>query len=338
MKGILNLVRNEEISNYLRTKRDMKKILVTAGGTATAWHICSVAQKYYKDEISIIVTDINDPDSVPSVVLAEKVIQVPYSDDLNYVDVIDNVIKEEQIDCIIPLIPQEAFLFHPESNVIISNNIFTTIPPIKTVEILADKKKLYSFLLEEKIPTPRIYEVEDVDDEKTYIVKPRLGFGSIGVDVLKGSELRNGCKDFDSFVIQEYCRSDDYDEVTVEVFNSIDRIQMFARRREEVKSGVCTKMQPVSIEPFKKYVDDIVKSIECPIALNVQFLRDRDEWKLFDFNLRLPAGTALSTAIGFQLTRALLAEIIGKPVKDEYFKVDKSVKHVLRTYQEIAVR
>ena len=316
----------------------MKKILVTAGGTAIAWHICDVVNKHFKDEISVIITDINEPEMVPCILLAEKVIQVPYSNDPKYIEVIDRIIKEEAIDVIIPLLPREAFLFHPESEIVTSNDLITTIPPLSTVEMLTDKKALCSFLIDNEIPTPRIYEIGDIDDEKEYIIKPRLGFGSNGVEVLKGSELRKRNENLDLYVIQEYCKTEDYDEVTIEVFNHLGRLEMFARRREDVKSGVCVKMQPYDTEPFEKYVRKIVEAIECPIAFNVQFLRDAGKWKLYDFNLRLPAGTALSTAIGFQLTRAVLASLVGKPVKDEYFIVDKSVRHVLRTYQELLVR
>ena len=316
----------------------MKKILVTAGGTATAWHICNVVKQHFKDKIGVIITDINEPKKVPCVLLAEKVVQVPYSNDPTYIDVIDSIIKEEQINAIIPLIPQEALLFHPEAEIIKSNSIFTTIPPLKTVEMLADKKALYSFLLEEDIPTPTLFNIEDVDDEKKYIIKPRFGFGSIGVETLKGVELRKRGESLNSFVIQEYCKAEDYDEVTVEIYNYLDRLEMFARRREDVKSGVCTKMQPYITKHFENYIRRVVESIECPIAFNVQFLRDDGVWKLFDFNLRLPAGTALSTAAGFQLTRSLLSTLIGDPLKDDFFCVDGSVRYVLRTYQELVVR
>ncbi len=324
----------------MKNKNNIKRILVTAGGTATAWHICNVVNEHFNEDIKVIVADINNPELVPCTVLAEKVIQVPFSNDPMYEKSIDKIIKDEKIDVIIPLIPQEALLFHPDAEIVKKNNIVTTIPPLKTIEMLADKKALFEFLSELDIPTPDLYSIDEIENKNLYIIKPRLGFGSIGVEVLPGQEIKkkHARKDFESYVIQEYCKADDYDEITIEIFNDCDRLEMFARCREDIKSGVCVKMKPYTVKPFEEFIKRIVDNIECPKAFNLQFLRDNGVWKLFDFNLRLPAGTALSTAIGFQLTRALLASVIGKPVVDEYFRVDKSVRHVLRTYQEHVIR
>ncbi len=317
----------------------MKNILVTAGGTATAWHICNVVKEYFNDEVRIIVTDTNKPETVPSILLADKVIQVPYSNDPEYLGIIDSILINEGIDVIIPLIPQEAFFFYPESDIITKSNTLTTIPPLKSIETLADKKQIYDFLVEKEIPTPALIDISEILDDKTYIIKPRLGFGSLGVEIIRGNRIKDKyIEKMDSIIVQEYCKSEDYEEITVEVYNSDERLEMFARKRIDVKSGVCVKMEPYSSAPFSEYVKQIVNSIKCPIAFNIQFLRDNGIWKLFDFNLRLPAGSAMSTKIGFQLTRALISTLIGKEVDDGFFMIDKTVKYVLRTYQEHAIR
>ena len=101
---------------------------------------------------------------------------------------------------------------------------------------------------------------------------------------------------------------------------------------------IINKRNPINEKIFYPYISDLVKNIECPKAFNVQFLLDNGQWKLFDCNLRLGAGTALSTSIGFQLTRSLLAEIVGAKVDKAWFDYDKSVKTVLRVYQEIVIK
>lgn len=312
----------------------MKKILITAGGTATAWHITQIAHDYFNNDIEIQVCDINEPFLIPSIVIASKVHKVPLASDPNYSDVIGRIIDDERIDCIIPLIPEEAYLFAKESEFVKKHNVETVAPILQTTELLADKRKLFETLCVLNIPTPRVFQIEDILGSEQYLLKPRLGFGSQGVEVISGEYIRFE-KDR---IIQEYCKGEEYEEITVEVYNGSAGLHIFARRRVETKAGVCVKMVPVDNKPFYPYIKKLTEFIACPIAFNVQFLYHQRKWKLFDCNLRLGAGTALSSAIGFQLTRALLAEIIKNKIDDEWFKVDPTIKSVLRVYQEVAVR
>ena len=319
----------------------MKTILITAAGTATGWHIGNVAKNFFNNKVQIVACDTNPVEFVPCRSIVRKTYQVPRSDDPSYVNVISSIVEKEHVDVIIPLIPREAYLFYRGSEFINKYDIFTPIPSLKAVKCLSDKKELFDFLTKEEIPTPKVFEMDDIDKRAKYILKPRLGFGSVGVEICSGAEIRHKLNETfldNSCIVQEYCHGDDYEEVTVEIFNTPSRLEIFARKRLDVKSGVCVKMCPVDEKPFIGYIKKIVKDAECPVAFNVQFLRDNGNWKLFDFNLRLPAGTALSSAIGFQLTRALITVAIGEEPVDDLFQVDKTAKGVLRAYKEIVVR
>ena len=312
----------------------MKRILVTAGGTATAWHIAQIINHYYSEAVEIQLCDTNEPYLVPAVVCAKKVHRVPTVKQNNYMEIIGTIVDEEKIDCIIPLIPQEAYLFAADGEFAKSHKVISAAPTMKTVDLLADKMNMFSTLRALEIPTPMVYGMADIDKEKLYLLKPRLGFGSAGVELLTGAEIKREKER----IIQEYCHDDDYDEITVEVYNGKAGLHIFARRRIETKAGVCVKMEQVDDKPFFPYIEKLVNHVACPIAFNVQFLWHKKQWKLFDCNLRLGAGTALSSAIGFQLTRALIAELSGEVIDKQWFNVDKDVKSVLRVYQEIIVK
>lgn len=319
----------------------MKKILVTAGGTATAWHFCDVANKYLKNEIELQVCDINDAYLVPAVVSAKKVHKVPLSSHPTYLSCLEEIISREKIDVIIPLIPAEASLLAPDSAFIKKLGITSTAPLLSTAKALADKEGMINTLNKLDIPTPRSFRLDEVVGSQKYILKPKMGFGSLGIKVITGNALKEEYKtdsDLEECSIEEYCHDEDYDEVTVEIFNQKDNLHIFSRRRVATKSGVCTKMVPVNNKIFYPMIKKLVDNIECPTAFNCQFLYHRGQWKLFDCNLRVGAGTALSSAIGFQLVRALLASIVGLEVNDSYFQIDSSVKSVLRVYQEIVVK
>lgn len=318
----------------------MKRILITAGGTAIAWHICQIANEFFYEDVEVQICDINDASLVPASTIAKKTHVVPMSNDQRYLNIVQNIIKKENIDVIVPLLPQEAYLFASDSEFIKENKIVTLAASLKTNELLTDKLNLFNTLTDLNIPTPNIYKLSDISKEKKYIIKPRLGFGSVGTKIVSGEILNeeSDALDLENNIIQEYCNGSDYDEVTVEIFNGSVGLRIFARRRIATKAGVCVKMEPVDNTPFMPYIKKLVNNIDCPIAFNVQFLRDAGKWKLFDCNLRLGAGTALSTAIGFQLTRAMIAEIVDFPIDDDWFSIDEEVKSVLRVYKEVVVK
>ena len=288
--------------------------------------------------LEIFVCDTNAKELVPAAHLAKGFFQVPLSYDSQYVSVLTKIIQENCVDVVVPLIPYEAMILHPEATPIKELMIKTAAPKLKTTEALADKVNLCRTLEGLDIPTPHVFGKNEISKTSKYIVKPRFGFGSVGIKILSGEEVLNGNFDFSKWAIQEYCHEEDYDEVTVEVFNFEGYLKIFARRRIATKAGVCVKMEPVNSKIFLPFIKKMTESVECPVVFNVQFLFHQQEWKLFDCNLRLGAGTALSTAIGFQLTRALLAVLSGIHVDHSWFNVDYNVKKVLRVYQEIVVR
>ncbi len=312
----------------------MKRILVTAGGTATAWHICRTAEEYFKDSIEVFICDTNDPYLVPSVVTARKVFKVPPVSSPDYPGVIGKIIDDEGIDVIVPLIPAEAYLFASDGDFVKDHGIISTAAPVNTTDLLADKLNLYKTLKSLGIPTPAVYDPDELEADTLYLLKPRLGFGSAGVIKASGRDIRPD----DDTVIQELCHDDDYDEITVEIFNYGADPRIYARRRIATKAGVCVKAEPVDTEPFYGYIKKLTDNVDCPRAFNVQFLRHKGQWKLFDCNLRLGAGTALSSAAGFDLTRGLLACLAGLTPDGSWFEPDRSVRSVLRVYQEIVIR
>lgn len=313
-----------------------KTILVTGGGTAIAWHISKVCKEFFSDEINLIITDINDEIFVPSAIFANKYYKTPLANDDKYISVIKKIILDNKVEVVIPIIPKEAELLSADSDFIVSNGIISTAPDIEILHKLSNKDSLYETLKELDIPTPKIFSVAEVEDNKKYFIKPVEGFGSLGTGCYLGKEINN-IDNLDNVVIQEYCKDTDYKEVTVEVFNSGEDLFLFARERVATKAGVCVKTIPVDENIFYSDVKKLVSSYNLPYAFNVQFLYHKNCWKLFDCNLRLGAGTPLATAAGFQLTRALLSKLLDKEVDYNWFQVNKKIKSILRVYDEVVI-
>lgn len=321
---------------------NVMKLWVTAGGTGSAWHICNMVNKYYKDEIELFVSDINQPFLVASSTLANHFFVVPPVKEEGYASYMYQLLKENEIDVIIPLIPWEQAFFSMDNPEFAKLGIKSLAPDSRTSDFLNDKISLGCFCEQEGIPTIRNYSLEDwkqgkLDINATYFVKLKDGFGSMGAKKVSGVELAE--EDFITGVVQEYCGEGSIvNEITVEAFYSHEKLYTIARRRIESKSGVCTKAEILEVPEAREVIEKMLKRLAFPTVFNVQFVRHNNEWKVMDVNLRLAAGTGLSYAAGFQLIRALLADLLGKDVPEEWFQTEKGIKSILRVYQEVVIK
>ncbi len=312
-----------------------KRILLTAGGTATTWHFCQVIKKYFDADFEIYITDTNEDYLTPSSIYAHKFFQVPPVKAPDYIEAMHQILKDEKIDIIVPLIDFDLFNFEKDDEFLGKHDIVSTAPPLSTSRTLTEKKTMFDFLSSHHIPTPELYSLTEIKDDRKYVVKPELGFGSQGVAILRGSEIRSQYADRDNIIIQEFC---DSEEITAEVYNS-EILEIFQRQRVATKEGVCVKMVPVYYPEIDNSIRKLVSEIECPTAFCIQFRQNnKREWCMFDCNLRIGAGTALSSKIGFQLTRALMTHLLSREVDASLFQIDHSIKSVLRVYEEIAIK
>lgn len=310
-----------------------KKILLTAGGTATTWHFCKIIKEYFTDDFEIHISDINEEYLIPSAIYAHKFHKVPSIYEDNYKESMYNIIKEENIDIIVPLIDFDLETFAQDKKELKEIGVYSTAPELRTINTLSNKLNMHKFLSENNIPTPKIIDINNICDEEEYIIKPIKGFGSLGVTIKKGNEIKK--LDLIDTIIQEKCLPT---EITAEIYNG-EFVKIFQRERVATKSGVCTKMVPVNHQQINESILKLIKLIKCPEAFCIQFMQNKNgEWCIVDCNLRIGAGTSLSTSIGFQLVRGLLASLSQKEVKEEFFEIDSKVKSVLRVYEDIVIK
>jgi len=311
----------------------VKNLLITAGGTATSWHIVKIAKEYFSDKFKIYVCDTNESYLVPASSLADKYFKVPPVIDSQYRSVMLNLLKSENIEVFIPIVDQEIYEFPVDSEEIKDLGISVIGLSKKSIMILRNKKIISDYLNKNSISTPKTYEKNDVlDNEKKYVVKPILGFGSKGVEILNG-DIMSKKELKDDVLIQEVCNPP---EVTVDVFNNNNDIRIACRERLEVKAGVCTKARIFKDEKIEKLTKQICEAIDMPIAFCYQIMKDNDDnWSVTDLNPRIGAGTALSSACDWTLAAAILTFYSGGNKPQQYLNNISKDKYVVRIYDEI---
>lgn len=314
----------------------MINALITAGGVTTVWHMVNVAKAYLGDSVCVHVCDTNRRELVPAATMADHFYRVPGFAEAGYYAHMLDLMENNDIEVIIPLIDQDLFIWPCDNPDLIRRNIRSTGAPLATVETLSNKRRMHDALRALNLPTPAIIVPQEMENGRDYIVKSEVGCGSQGMRVIrKTDDVRFDLPD--GAVIQEKCDGEAC-EVTAEVFNSQDMLKVFCRRRIATKAGVCVKAEPVEIPEIAEYIRRLTAHVQCPSAFCAQFLMHRGRWNMIDCNLRLGAGTALSSAAGFQLVRAFWSDLCGNSVDEAWLRPDPTVKTMLRVYEELVIR
>ena len=305
-------------------------------------------KQFFPEDVELVITDINPRELVAAATIADAFFRVPPVNDPSYTETMYGLLKREGVDAIIPLIPWEQAYFAQDRKEFAELGITSASPLMRTERLLNDKQSLYDFCRKNDIPAVPVYRPEEgfVPEERAgYVIKKKDGFGSMGLRFVSGRELmvQPDLIDLNDAVLQPDLRGrgdlpGQIQEVTVEGYCDGQSVRSFVRQRLEAKSGVCTKAAFPHLPELQRRVEQFAGLCVFPPAFNIQFAKCDGEWLAMDVNLRIAAGGGLSEAAGFQLSRALVAHLLGYPVPEEWLTPDPTVKHVLRVYQEVVVR
>lgn len=308
--------------------------MLLSAGVTTGWHLAQVAQQAFGDEICLHLCDTNPRELVPAAAMGGAFHRVLPLADPAYEQQILDLLRENHIDVLIPLIDQDLFTWAADAPALQALGVRSTAPLRHTAELLSDKKAMAEFLQAHGLPTPPLVVPEAMEQGRAYVEKREVGCGSIGLRTVVGGE---GYTPHPGSILQEKCDGGDT-EITAEIFNAQGKLRVFCRERVATKSGVCTKMRPLDVPEIEGYIRTLTGLLPCPAAFCAQFMQHRGRWNLIDCNLRIGAGTAMASAAGFQLVRAFWANLCDQPVPDAWLQPDPTVKAVLRVYQEVVIR
>lgn len=311
----------------------MKNVLITAGGTASAYYFCKLIKDFFGQSVRLYLTDINDSRLIPASLLADVYFKVPGVAEEAYRETMLQIVREKSINAIVPLIDMDLLQFPKDDQELASMGCMSTATSRDVSACLSDKVELNMFAARLGVSVPLQYQRSEVDAKLEYFVKPRLGFGSRGARRMSGCEILELPLESD-LVIQELCNAP---EVTVEVFCHNGVVETLCRQRLEVKAGVCTKAKVYRDPQLHGIIERIAQAVQLPVASCFQFMRSNDgDWCLTDANLRIGAGSALCAAVGWNLPLAALEVWLGDPLKATSHLMFKSnERYVARVFEEI---
>ena len=311
-------------------------LLVLSCGTNSAFHFIKVLREKFSEAFRIIGADTNKAHLVPSNSNLNAFFQVPFSNESGYYELILRLCKSEKIDVILPIFDADQRLFYRENPDLARLGVFSLGASEQSLEFYADKVKMSEFLAQNGFLIPRVFEnlgeFKDKENaDKKFFVKPKDGFGSLGVRVLSAAQILQ-LKERENFIIQELCFEP---EITLECFFYERRIATLARQRLAVKAGVCTKARIFHSNELEKIALKFANALQTPLYFNLQFMKNaKFEFVITDVNLRLAGGMGLGAASGWDAVSAV-AKVLLSHFGREKFNTEQIFETLARVSGEI---
>lgn len=293
-----------------------KTILFTgAGGSGTIFLIKNLRSKY-----RIIVADMNKYSA--GLYLAHKGYILPPCVDNNYLPSLDQIIKKEKVDVIVPLIDEELlsirkFYQNKEKPKVL-------LPQEKFIELCLNKWNLMNALAKKGISCPKTYLLESFErfpkSLLPFIIKPITGRGSRGVKIIKAQgDWENYFKENsykkEELIIQEFLSGTEF-TISVVVSQS-GKVLSVVPKEVIFKKGI-TK---VAVTRANKKIDALCRKVQKQFQadgpFNVQLIIDAKDGRarVFEINPRFSTTVVLTSQAGVDEVGWLIEDLFGRTPK-----------------------
>ena len=291
----------------------MRTIMILSCGTTAGWHVVKNLRKKFTNDFRIIGTDTNDVHLVPCAGMLDAFYKVPPSNSVGFLKEIEDVLKAERPDYILPSFDFDQRLFYNGAEILTRYGVCSLSTPAETLCVYEDKLRMFEAMKKVGLPVPKCFKYEEIVDNEEYFVKPLHGYGSKGAHKMLGYEILSNGKD-ERWIIQELCNRP---EITMECFVYNNSFSFICRERLETKAGVCTKARVFKSPMLEKLGRRFAQTFKTPAFFNLQFMKTLcGKLVITDVNLRLAGGMGLSCAAGWDEVSAIARVMLGMPERD----------------------
>lgn len=315
----------------------MINILLLSSGTNACYQFAKIIKEKFPSKFVITGVDINQEYLIPTSPYLDYFEKVPYSNDPTYYNRILRICEKYKIHYLLPSLDVDQLFFYPENEDLRNLGIISLGTSLDTLPAYKNKKLMLDYLNSQGLPTPISYDVNSLVSSQEYFIKPIHGFGSIGAQKAKATDIKK-MPDLNDYLIQEVCNQPEY---TVECFYYKNTIYSVARERIATKAGVCTKAKVFHDPNLEEIACKFANGIKTPYFFNMQFMRNiSDQFVITDVNLRLAGGMGLSYAAGWDEISALANIMLERPDHEviSSLKLSHDVQYVVRAYTDIVTK
>lgn len=292
-------------------------ILILSAGTRD-----KVVQ-YFKKELGsrgrVIATDCSN--LAPAVYEADAFYLVPRITAPDYLDIILDICKKEEITGVFSLIDPELSLLAKERDKFLALGTTPIISEYELVETCFDKYKMFGMLEEMHIPTAKCY----MDKEAFYraqeageisypvFVKPVRGSASIHINkVGSKEEIEVLCGLYEDLMIQEYMDGQEYGaDVYVDMLSG-KCTDIFVKKKIKMRAGETDKSVSYKDEALFGIIRDFAEDCGFCGMIDIDIFEIDGTYYISEVNPRFGGGYPHAYACGVNMPAAVIRNLEGK--------------------------
>ena len=272
-------------------------------------------------------------DQFPYFCFYDEFKKVPKVSDENYLSSIENLIREYNIELIIPA-------SEPELRYFCLNNITKIggapliMPSFNIMELGFDKLKTSLYLKNNGYPYPWTRNVMSENPvELPCIIKSRTGSGSKTINLVNESNLGFFKSSFQDYIFQELLLPDD-EEYTCGVFKSKNKDIHSICFKRTLAGGRTGYAEVVENKSIDNMIYNLSKEIDFYGSINIQLRLTEKGPTIFEINPRFSSTVFFRHKLGFEDVKWSILDFYGKLSTNNY-RACSVGKKIFRSDNEI---
>jgi len=245
---------------------------------------------------------------------------VPPSSNQNFMPIILEICKKEDIKLLIPTRDGELLLFAENKEEFEKQGIQVMVSDPGVIETCNDKYRFYQFLTRNNIPTPETYLPQQINFFSAHyplLVKSRYGSGSKNVFKVENErELKFFINYLQNPVIQEFISGKEY---TIDLFSDFHGkvLTVMPRERIEIFCGESYKGKTVKDIQIIEHAKNLAEKLQTIGHITIQCIKTDNEIEFIEVNPRFGGGAILGIKAGANTPLFLLRIVLGKRVEPQ---------------------
>ena len=316
-------------------------ILILSAGTRNK--IVEYFVKTLVGKGKVIATDMSN--LAPAIYEADGYYTVPKMTSPNYVDVVVDICKKEQIKGVLSLIDPELSLLAKNEKLFESIGVKIIGSPYELCEMSLDKYQMFLWLSEHQYKCAKSYMdknkfYKDIEKgEITYpvFVKPARGSASIAISKVYDKETVDLLfAHDDTLMIQEYLSGQEIGaDVYIDMISG-EVISIFTKKKIKMRAGETDKAVSFKDEKLFELIKKFVSEIGYRGQIDIDIFDIDGEYYISEVNPRFGGGYPHAYECGVDHMKLILNNLEGKVNESIIGQYDDNV--YMMKYNELAVR
>ncbi len=303
--------------------------------------------QYFKKEIGnrgrVIATDCSN--LAPAVYDADAFYLVPRITEPDYLEVILDICRKEQITGVFSLIDPELSLLAKEREKFLAVGTTPVISAYDLVETCFDKYRMYQLLKKMQIPTGKCYLTLDEFyrakecGEISYpvFVKPVRGSASLHINKVESDRELEVLYDLhEDLMIQEYMDGQEYGaDVYIDMISG-KCTSIFVKKKIKMRAGETDKSVSFKDDKLFELIREFVETCGFRGMIDIDIFEIDGVYYISEVNPRFGGGYPHAYACGVNMPAAILRNLEGQ---ENEVRIGAYAEHIcMMKYNEIAVR